>query len=357
MFELLKKKSDITTILFILVLAFSQVSFAESALFEFPDIEKDERNSGFTLTPGVGQYGFDSSRNLDDESFYSLALGYQFALPYAIELVYAASDATVSGASNSIDVEQARLDFLYNIGQYGNWQPYLALGVANTSFAETSIEDETSLALGGGVNYQLSDRLALRGDLRHLSSVGDSKSKDLMLSLGLRLFFGSVADKVASASEEGSVQTPLSLNECVASNGEPDLENSACYQKVKQTESVELDVRFAYDSSLVATQFTPDVQALATFMSEYPSTTVVLEGHADNKGTQRYNQKLSQQRADAVASLLSQRYGIASERVSAIGYGESQPLVENVDDLSRAKNRRVVASVSVEIEKVVPLKK
>jgi len=66
---------------------------------------------------------------------------------------------------------------------------------------------------------------------------------------------------------------------------------------------------------------------------------------------------LSQQRVDAVAQLLSQRYGIANHRVSAIGYGETQPLVDNIDDASREKNRRVVAIVNVEVEKAIPLKK
>ena len=87
-------------------------------------------------------------------------------------------------------------------------------------------------------------------------------------------------------------------------------------------------------------------------MKEYP-TTVIIGGHTDSTGSTEYNQSLSQRRVDEVARLLSANYGIDASRVSAIGYGEAQPIVANDIAENRAKNRRVEASITVEVEETL----
>jgi len=66
-----------------------------------------------------------------------------------------------------------------------------------------------------------------------------------------------------------------------------------------------------------------------------------LEGHTDNWGTDDYNRALSRRRAESVARYLSQRSGIAMERLLPVGYGESRPIASNDSDTGRQKNRRV----------------
>ena len=85
---------------------------------------------------------------------------------------------------------------------------------------------------------------------------------------------------------------------------------------------------------------------LATFLDSYPKTNVVIEGHTDSSGSAESNLKLSQKRAEAVAKILTDKYSIASNRVSAIGYGEERPLVTDDSPENQAKNRRVTAIVS-----------
>lgn len=65
-----------------------------------------------------------------------------------------------------------------------------------------------------------------------------------------------------------------------------------------------------------------------------------IEGHTDNRGNKRANQKLSQQRAEAVRSHLVQR-GVAADRLEAVGHGAARPLVPNLGERNREKNRRV----------------
>ena len=93
-----------------------------------------------------------------------------------------------------------------------------------------------------------------------------------------------------------------------------------------------------------------EIRGVARFMEQYKGSQVVIEGHTDTSGSAAYNKKLSQKRADAVANLLVEQYGIDRSRVQAMGYGEERPLVEEKTADDRAKNRRVVAKVSAKKE-------
>jgi outer membrane protein OmpA-like peptidoglycan-associated protein len=88
-----------------------------------------------------------------------------------------------------------------------------------------------------------------------------------------------------------------------------------------------------------------DIQSLANFMKQYPQTTTVVEGHTDSVGTDAYNQKLSERRANAVREVLVNQYGVGGTRVNAVGYGESRPVADNATEEGRAINRRVEAEV------------
>lgn len=67
---------------------------------------------------------------------------------------------------------------------------------------------------------------------------------------------------------------------------------------------------------------------------------VSVEGHTDVRGTDAYNMKLSQRRADSVYNYLLQR-GVAAKRMDTVAYGRSQPLVPNTSEANMYKNRRV----------------
>ncbi len=70
-----------------------------------------------------------------------------------------------------------------------------------------------------------------------------------------------------------------------------------------------------------------------------------VEGHTDSKGSNRYNKKLSQRRADAVRDYLVKK-GVASDRLQAVGFGEEMPIDTNRTSAGRARNRRVEFNVT-----------
>lgn len=108
---------------------------------------------------------------------------------------------------------------------------------------------------------------------------------------------------------------------------------------------VELDVKFDFDKAQVKPDSYGDIKNLADFMTQYPQTTTVVEGHTDSVGSDAYNQVLSERRANAVRDVLVNQYGVSTDRVNAVGYGETRPVADNATADGRAVNRRVEAEV------------
>jgi outer membrane protein OmpA-like peptidoglycan-associated protein len=85
---------------------------------------------------------------------------------------------------------------------------------------------------------------------------------------------------------------------------------------------------------------TKDIDALVNYMSQYPTKTVAIEGHTDSSGSAKLNKKLSQERANFIRDVLISK-GIAADRITSIGYGQSQPIAANTNAAGRQKNRRI----------------
>lgn len=318
----------------------------------------EERASGVTLTPMVGQFNFDSDRNLDDELYTGIGIGYRFSNPYSVEFVYAEADETSAAGAALGDVKQYRLEMLYDIANYGNFTPYLSLGAAHNEFTVNTPtnDDEGALSAGLGAYYHFTDNIALRGDLRLLRGVGDTKASDLMFGLGLQFFLGKTKKAAPAPAPVAAVEKPAepTLAELCAQAGGV-LEAEKCVKKSLSTERVELNVQFEYNSDKVRSDYLGKVKEFADFMTTYPTAKAVIEGHTDATGSAAYNQNLSQRRVNEVVRLLSTNYNVAADRLSAIGYGETQPIAANDTKANRAKNRRVIASVTVEVEETIQL--
>jgi OOP family OmpA-OmpF porin len=98
---------------------------------------------------------------------------------------------------------------------------------------------------------------------------------------------------------------------------------------------------FAFDSSVIKKDYYPVLDETKLIFDAYPAMTVQIDGHTDSVGTDAYNQKLSERRANAVMKYLVNEVGIASERLTAVGHGEMKPAYPNDTAENRAKNRRV----------------
>jgi outer membrane protein OmpA-like peptidoglycan-associated protein len=97
---------------------------------------------------------------------------------------------------------------------------------------------------------------------------------------------------------------------------------------------------FDSGSSTIKPGFAPTMDKLANVVSQYGKTTVTVVGHTDSDGSADYNQQLSQRRAQAVVSYFESK-NVNSQRLAAVGKGESEPIADNKTDAGRRANRRV----------------
>ena len=100
-------------------------------------------------------------------------------------------------------------------------------------------------------------------------------------------------------------------------------------------------VFFATNESILTTRSRDTLRKQAAWLRKNPSINVVLEGHADERGTREYNLALGERRANAAKDYLM-TYGVSSDRISVISYGKERPVDSGSNPLSWSKNRRSV---------------
>jgi len=100
-------------------------------------------------------------------------------------------------------------------------------------------------------------------------------------------------------------------------------------------------VFFATNESVLTTASRDTLRKQATWLRKNPSVTVVVEGHADERGTREYNLALGERRANAAKDYLM-TYGISSSRISVLSYGKERPVDSGSTPLAWSKNRRSV---------------
>jgi len=100
-------------------------------------------------------------------------------------------------------------------------------------------------------------------------------------------------------------------------------------------------VFFATNESILTTRSRDTLRKQATWLRKNPDITVVLEGHADERGTREYNLALGERRANSAKDYLM-TYGVSANRISVISYGKERPVDSGSNPLSWSKNRRSV---------------
>ncbi len=110
-------------------------------------------------------------------------------------------------------------------------------------------------------------------------------------------------------------------------------------------------VNFAFDSSDLTATSKENLDKLAQILINNPDTNINIYGHTDSKGTDEYNQKLSERRANSVKNYLISK-GIASSRLFPMGMGEAEPKASNETEAGRAQNRRVEFAITANEEMI-----
>ena len=99
-------------------------------------------------------------------------------------------------------------------------------------------------------------------------------------------------------------------------------------------------IRFDYDKSVVAEEFLAVIAAHSDYLNQNPRQRVILEGHADERGSNEYNLALGQRRADAVRDLMLAN-GVRPGQMETLSFGEENPRDSAQNEAAWAQNRRV----------------
>jgi OOP family OmpA-OmpF porin len=136
---------------------------------------------------------------------------------------------------------------------------------------------------------------------------------------------------------------PDYLDKCPNTPPGVKVDANGCPVPLTEKVSIALEINFDSGKTEVKQSYYDQIQKVADFMTAYPDTSAVIEGHTDNVGKEAANKALSQKRAESVKALLVNKYGISAGRLTAKGFGSSQPLADNATVEGRQKNRRINA--------------
>lgn len=194
--------------------------------------------------------------------------------------------------------------------------------------------DDSLIATAGlGAEYHFTDNLSARAEYQHYHNMEvkpvDTKYNWDANYYGVSLVYGwgAPAPVVAPVVEEVVEATTV------------------------QVEPISVTMPFAFDSDKLTAEDEARLEPIAQRLVNFPNAELVVIGHTDSRGSEAYNQKLSEERAKTVALYLMKHFNIDASRVKGEGRGELDPVASNDTAEGRAQNRRVdVTTPGFEIE-------
>lgn len=311
----------------------------------------------------IGKNFFDSDAKLDD----ALSLGLRYShyyqnSPWGAQIGFdriANADIDIAGATGDIDANRYFINALYGLGESGKLKTFLlgGLGYEDVDSNFASMDSQMFANLGIGLRYALSECWSVVAEAKYIRKFEDNLN-DFALSLGLGYSFGKAAPKPAptpQAKPEPKPE-PAKITPTPAPKPEPkDSDNDGVINSLDKCPDtpygtkvgqdgcplmIELDVYFDTDKSNVKAIYFDEIDKAVSAMKQMPWVSGTVVGHTDSRGSNAYNQKLSQKRADAVMAEMVKK-GVEPSKLQAVGKGESEPVASNETDEGRAKNRRV----------------
>jgi len=249
------------------------------------------------------------------------------------------------------------------------------LGYEKISTEKFGNESDPFFNYGLGTAYTFANDVAIKLDVRHqLKFDGD---KNIVTLLGLSIPLGTRANELKPSESispddddhdniinknDMCPNTPLgtkvyangceadddkdkvvnSLDQCPTSEIGAIVDSKGCEVLITP---VDLGITFDTNSAQINKSEITKFEKYSTYLKNVPETKIILEAHTDSSGSEKYNLELSKKRAQSAKQQLISM-GIESTRISSIGYGETQPLVENNTAENMRKNRRVTARIA-----------
>ncbi|WP_153448527.1 OmpA family protein [Vibrio algicola] len=333
------------------LLSTSITSILSLSLLLSANVNAAAENAGeFYLGAKTGWANFDfdpaDASNVDDDAWAgSVYGGYQFNTWLSLEGGY-----NYLGKSH-YDAEKTKLQN-FELGAKADWNItdswnlFGKLGGAYNNVQASNFagdDNNISLMLGAGIEYQISHNWRLRGEYQWFDNAGDNVSDGAgyraqpdvnYVSVGIAYYFGQ-----AAVAEATPMAAPVEDQPMVE---EPVQESAPVVAEAPKEElAVTLSTgAFTHDSTELTPAAKESMHPVADKLKAEPELTVEIVGHTDSSGSEAYNQKLSQQRAQSAADYLVSQ-DVDANRIVVKGEGETGPIADNATAEGREKNRRV----------------
>jgi OOP family OmpA-OmpF porin len=334
----------------------------------------------FSVSPVIGGISFGANQHMETAPLIGIRAGYNFTKEIGVEALfdYALTEYKITnwnGSKQKVDFFRYGAEVLYHFMPDSSFVPYIAVGAGGTNFGQNTPEPwhgspaNTGKGMKGLVDYGvgakffMNDRIALRGDVRHLLYDLDNHHQALEYTVGLYFPFGGAAKAVqqieppTAAPVAGPIDSdgdgvPDYLDKCPDTPAGVAVDKDGCppvakkvvilatepmvEEKVvsavsqKKAEVVVLvfeDVHFDFDQSTLKPEAKVILKRDIKLLKDNPNTKIRVAGYTSASGTEEYNQKLSERRAKAVEEYLINEGIITRSRLTMIGYGEHNPAV------------------------------
>ncbi|HST28414.1 MAG TPA: OmpA family protein [Rudaea sp.] len=333
--------------------------------------------SNWYLAPRLGLVAPDSARTTKSSLFAGIGAGVWVNPNLAVDFEYGINNADFKNTSprdghqwESVQLDIAARWFFGEIGS--GWRPYLMGGVgAQRHKAYSGFLLHGGYASGGGwdpmvtggvgMQYNMSDRLAFRGEIAArydrdnnslntdlASSYGfnhKSGFTDGIVTVGLTYNFGGGSAPAAAPRHDEAAAPPPAA--------------APAREEATPPAAVSIDLRgveFKFDHPRVGEKLVPSLKAPTSesvqildeavdTLKRYPNVHVSVDGYTDSVGSDAYNQKLSERRANGVYGYLTEHGVDASRLDGPKGFGEASPIDTNKTKEGRQRNRRVELKV------------
>ena len=310
-------------------------------------------NAGVTVTPlMLGYTMYDSQHNndkltssaeLQDDLFVGAALGIELTPWLGFEAEYSEVKGDLDGLAPGAKYKQQTIagnfyatSDLITKNYDSKVKPYILAGAGHAKYKMDGLatKEDTIANAGGGVFWRLNDALSLRTEARGTYDF-DEKFWSYTALAGLNVVLGGHLKPAAPVVEVAPVEpTPVPVQP------QP--------QPQEMTEDLNMELRVFFDTnkSDIKPQYKSEIAKVAEKLSEYPNATARIEGHTDNTGPRKLNERLSLARANSVKSALVNEYNVNASRLTTQGFAWDQPIADNKTKEGRAMNRRVFAAIT-----------
>ena len=259
--------------------------------------------------------------------------------------------------SGDLELSGIGMDAVYSFNGRNGYSPYLLGGVGvshnNTKFDYGIQETNAFVNFGAGfTSGPISDNgLKVRAEVRYFRDffAGDMNDWQFGIGLSIPLHCPPVATPVAAPPPPPPTQEIINTD----SDGDGVLDqNDRCPNTLPGAEVDEFgcviadqtitleNIQFELNSAKLTPRAEASLNSVVQALRDQSNTQVEVAGHTDSQGDDGYNLRLSGLRAEAVRRYLVQN-GISASRITAKGYGETQPVASNATKAGRAQNRRV----------------